>query len=185
MELTENQIITLTYTTSDESGKVLDSNASYQPMVIYSDPELCKKGLFSKIRGMKINEHRTVTLTPEEGFGMSRPENIIWVEKNELEGQDLEIGSGIVKPSFAASTLIPGGKVYVPLEGLLDPNAERLRLGKELEKAKSFVVTQENKLRNEKFVQGAPADVVEGEREKLRSQINKVAKLEEALRDLG
>ncbi|HAO98923.1 MAG TPA: valine--tRNA ligase [Fibrobacteres bacterium] len=98
---------------------------------------------------------------------------------------NLEIGSGIVKPSFAASTLIPGGKVYVPLEGLLDPNAERLRLGKELEKAKSFVVTQENKLRNEKFVQGAPADVVEGEREKLRSQINKVAKLEEALRDLG
>jgi valyl-tRNA synthetase len=89
------------------------------------------------------------------------------------------------KPAFAASTLIPGGKVYVPLEGLLDPAAERQRLGKELEKARGFVSAQEGKLKNEKFVSGAPADVVEAEREKLRAQIDKVAKLEEALSDLG
>lgn len=115
MELTENQIITLTYTTSDESGKVLDSNANYQPMVIYSDPELFKKGLFSKIRGMKINEQRKVTLTPEEGFGMSRPENIFWIEKQELEGQDLEIGSGIITPAGLEGTIrsIEGSKVQV------------------------------------------------------------------------
>ncbi len=99
--------------------------------------------------------------------------------------ESLEVGTNVAKPAFAASGLIPGGKMYVPLEGLLDPVAERVRLGKELEKAKVFVTAQENKLKNDKFVQSAPADVVEGEREKLRSQIDKVQKLEEALKDLG
>ncbi len=99
--------------------------------------------------------------------------------------ESLEVGVNITKPSFAASGMIPGGKMYVPLEGMLDPVAERLRLGKELEKAKGFVAAQEKKLTNEKFVQSAPADVVEGEREKLRSQIDKVEKLEDALKDLG
>jgi valyl-tRNA synthetase len=89
------------------------------------------------------------------------------------------------KPAFAASALIPGGKVYVPLEGLLDPAAEKVRLEKELERARAFVTTQEGKLKNGKFVSGAPPEVVEAEREKLRTQLDKVAKLTEALADLG
>jgi valyl-tRNA synthetase len=47
------------------------------------------------------------------------------------------------------------------------------------------VVTQENKLKNEKFVSGAPAEVIDAEREKLSLQVDKVSKLEEALADLG
>jgi valyl-tRNA synthetase len=89
------------------------------------------------------------------------------------------------KPAFAASTLIPGGKVYVLLEGLLDPAAEKVRLTKELEKAGAFVTTLENKLKNEGFVSKANPEAVEAEREKLRLQVDKVAKLEEALKDLG
>ncbi len=99
--------------------------------------------------------------------------------------ESLEMSVDGEKPSFAASALIPGGKVYVLLEGILDPAAEKLRLGKELERARGFVATQEKKLANEKFVAGAPADVVEAEREKLRTQRDKVSKLEEALADLG
>ncbi len=99
--------------------------------------------------------------------------------------ESLEVGTGVVKPGFSASGLIPGGKVYVPLEGLLDPVAERTRLSKELEKAQGFAAAQEKKLQNEKFVQSAPAEIVEAEREKLRSQIEKVEKLRDALKDLG
>jgi valyl-tRNA synthetase len=95
----------------------------------------------------------------------------------------LDFGGG--KPAFAASALIPGGKVYVPLEGLLDPAAEKARLEKDMERARAFVAAQEGKLKNEKFVSGAPAEVVEAEREKLRSQLDKTAKLEEAIKDLG
>ena len=97
----------------------------------------------------------------------------------------LELSATAAKPAFAASALIPGGKLYVSLEGLLDPAAEKARLQKELEKARGFVTAQERKLANEKFVSGAPAEVVDAEREKLRLQTGNVAKLEEALKDLG
>ena len=99
MELMEHQVVTLTYTTSDESGRILDSNAGYQPLVIYSDPELFKTGLLKGLRGMKVNENRTVKLTAAEGFGQSRPEQITWIEKRTLEGQSFEVGSGIITPS--------------------------------------------------------------------------------------
>jgi valyl-tRNA synthetase len=96
----------------------------------------------------------------------------------------LNLGASFPKPSFSASGLIPGGKVYVELEGILDPAAERVRLTKELEKTRNYAAVQEKKLANEKFVQSAPAEVVEGEREKLRSQIEAARKLEAALADL-
>lgn len=99
--------------------------------------------------------------------------------------ESVEAGLSLAQPPFSASTLIPSGKIFVPLQGILDPEAERQRLSKELEKAKGFVAMQEKKLQNEKFVQGAPVDVVEAEREKLRNQQERVEKLAEALRDLG
>jgi valyl-tRNA synthetase len=74
--------------------------------------------------------------------------------------------------------------VYVEVDGILDPAAERVRLTKELEKTRNYAAVQEKKLANEKFVQSAPAEVVEGEREKLRSQIEAARKLEAALADL-
>ncbi len=102
-----------------------------------------------------------------------------------LERAQLEWGTQLAKPSFSASALIPGGKIHVPLAGLLDPEAERRRLGKEWEKAKGFVALQEKKLANEKFTRSAPAEVVEAEREKLRTQIENARRLENALDDLS
>ncbi|MDB5102611.1 MAG: valyl-tRNA synthetase [Fibrobacteres bacterium] len=89
------------------------------------------------------------------------------------------------KPAFSAAGLFPGGHIYIPLEGILDPVQEKVRLTKELGKAEGFMATQEKKLQNESFVKSAPADVVEGERTKLQSQKERVEKLKVALADLG
>ncbi len=89
------------------------------------------------------------------------------------------------KPAFSASGLFPGGRIFMPLEGILDPAAEKIRLTKELGKAEGYAMAQEKKLSNESFVKSAPAEVVDGEREKLRSQKDKVAKLKNALADLA
>ena len=60
-----------------------------------------------------------------------------------------------------------------------------MRLTKELGKAEGYVAAQEKKLSNESFVKSAPAEVVEGERSKLQSQVDRVEKLKTALADLG
>jgi valyl-tRNA synthetase len=94
------------------------------------------------------------------------------------------VEANAAKPAFSASGLVPGGRVFIPLEGILDPAQEKVRLTKELGKAEGFLAAQEKKLANEGFVKSAPAEVVDGERVKLQTQKDRVEKLKAALADL-
>lgn len=103
----------------------------------------------------------------------------------ELSGlSNLSIAVKAAKPKFSASAVVPGGELYVPLEGILDPAAEIARLEKEIEKARSFAASIEKKLSNQKFVSGAPEAVVNAERVKLATQQDIIAKNEAALKEL-
>lgn len=103
----------------------------------------------------------------------------------ELSGlETLTIAVKAPKPKFSASAVVPGGELYVPLEGILDPAAEIARLEKEIEKAMAFAASIEKKLSNQKFVSGAPEAVVNAERTKLATQQDIIAKNEAALKEL-
>jgi hypothetical protein len=80
------------------------------------------------------------------------------------------------KPAFSASVVIPGGEVFIPLEGILDKEKEIARLKKEIEKAESFAASIEKKLSNESFVKNAPAAVIDSERQKFATQRDIVEK---------
>ena len=58
-------------------------------------------------------------------------------------------------------------EVYVNLEGLIDVQAEVARLEKELEKTLKLIQVKEKKLSNVNFVERAPAEIVQRERESL------------------
>ena len=62
--------------------------------------------------------------------------------------------------------LTPIGKLYMPLEGLINIDAEKKRLSKELEKAESELGKVNGKLANEQFVAKAPDAVIEENRER-------------------
>ncbi|MHB0915429.1 MAG: valine--tRNA ligase [Thermoleophilia bacterium] len=66
-----------------------------------------------------------------------------------------------------AVALIPGGKMLVPLEDLIDLEQERARLTAALAKKKQELSRVEGKLANENFVAKAPAELVEKEQAKL------------------
>ena len=84
----------------------------------------------------------------------------------------------------------PGGLALVgslkagPLAGLIDPAAERARLEKAVEKRQGECQRIEGKLGNERFVSGAPAEVVEKEREKLTAAQDALGKLQAQLEAL-
>ncbi|SFV62128.1 Valyl-tRNA synthetase [hydrothermal vent metagenome] len=66
-----------------------------------------------------------------------------------------------------ATTLVGEMLVLIPLKGLVDKKEEIKRLTKEIDKLKSFEKQLLNKLNNEKFISGAPKEVVEREKNKL------------------
>ena len=88
------------------------------------------------------------------------------------------------KPKHAASAVVGGGEIFIPLEGLIDLNAERERITKELNHVKGMFENITNKLSNESFVSKAPKEVVEKEREKLENFRSSMEKLQKNLEKL-
>ena len=84
-------------------------------------------------------------------------------------------GGGIVRPEFEA---------YVTLEGLIDVAAEIKRLEKQIIDKKKTLDGVKAKLSNEKFVSGAPAEVVQQQKDLVVDLEKQIAALEENLRDL-
>ena len=75
-------------------------------------------------------------------------------------------------------------RVLMPMAELVDLEAERARLEKELEKARAQLEAQNKKLANESFVSRAPEAVVNAERERAEKAKALIANLEESLAKL-
>lgn len=94
------------------------------------------------------------------------------------------IETGNTKP-IGASFLVGTSEFIVPLEGKMDLALERETLIKDLEYQRGFLASVEKKLSNEKFVNGAPANVLENERKKKADAEAKIKSYEEALSKLN
>jgi valyl-tRNA synthetase len=77
-----------------------------------------------------------------------------------------------------------GFEVFLSLAGLIDVDAERQRIGKELEKTGARIRQLAGKLDNPAFLDKAPAAVVEKSREELSALQTQLAQLNESLAQL-
>ncbi|MBR4859293.1 MAG: valine--tRNA ligase, partial [Clostridia bacterium] len=76
-------------------------------------------------------------------------------------------------------------KIYIPMGELVDFEAEKARLNKELEAVQKDLDFVNNKLSNENFVAKAPANVVAAQREAAAKYAEKIAMLKESIAKLG
>jgi len=81
--------------------------------------------------------------------------------------------------------LVGTDEYAVPLGSLIDADAEREKAETEIKRLQGFMAGIEKKLQNERFVQNAPAQVVELERKKLADAKSKIAALEATIKALG
>ena len=89
-------------------------------------------------------------------------------------------------PKDVMTAVMSGAQIFVPLADLLDLDAEWDRLSKECERLKGEVRRGEAKLRNQGFVQKAPASLVEAEKQKLadyRDQLDKIEAERQSFRE--
>ncbi|WP_435431506.1 valine--tRNA ligase [Sporolactobacillus laevolacticus] len=96
----------------------------------------------------------------------------------------LEIGTAIQAPEKAVSAVISGADIYLPLSGLINLDDEISRLNKELDKMNAEVERVEKKLNNPRFVDKAPEQVVNQEREKQADYLQKRDKLQARIAEL-
>ena len=81
----------------------------------------------------------------------------------------------------ASAVLQAGPRVFLPLEGVIDLDRERERLREEIDRKTSLLQATRGKLGNERFVERAPAEVVDKEREKAASLEDQLQGLREKL----
>jgi valyl-tRNA synthetase len=102
-----------------------------------------------------------------------------------LNADPLEVDPAFTGSKGTLRAATPIGDLFLPLEGLIDLDAERDRLAKEIAKVDQELVKVGAKLANETFVQGAPAKVVEEHRERQAAWLEKLAQLRKMREDLG
>ena len=84
-------------------------------------------------------------------------------------------------PAESIEKTMSGYKLIIPLEGLIDPEEEMARLQKELESVENDIKIISSKLANKKFIEKAPAAVVDKEKAKIADAENKKAMLEKSI----
>ncbi|MGB2403654.1 MAG: valine--tRNA ligase, partial [Akkermansiaceae bacterium] len=96
-----------------------------------------------------------------------------------LAGGEVEIINDYVAAKGTPAAVTDIGEVYMPLEGLIDVEAEKARLHKEIIKVEVEVKKCDSKLGNKAFVDKAPADLVEREKARRDEWSQKLQQLEE------
>lgn len=89
------------------------------------------------------------------------------------------------KDPAAASFMVDTTEFNVPLNGAIDIVAELDRLNKELAHYEGFLASVNKKLSNERFVNNAPAAVVELERRKQSDATDKIAAIKASISALS
>lgn len=90
-------------------------------------------------------------------------------------------GRDAARPSAAATAVVRGIELHLPLEGLIDLREERERLRKELSKVEQALDRVGRKLRNEEFLAKAPEAVVNQQKAIQMELQDAQAKLRESL----
>jgi len=97
--------------------------------------------------------------------------------KNLVKVSEIRIAEDGKKPHPASTIIVHGTEFFIPLEGVIDVEAERQRLEKEINRLRGLVKSIKAKLTNHNFLEKAPKNVVEKEKDKeqfLQEQLMKL-----------
>jgi valyl-tRNA synthetase len=98
--------------------------------------------------------------------------------------ENILIAKDIRQPKASASNILDFCQIYVPLQGKVDIAVEKARLNKNLAESEKLVSSLAKKLGNNSFIDKAPKEVVEQEKQKELLLMAKVARIKETIENL-
>ena len=180
----------------DEKAAFINANYSimnqHMPTSVFFDQRMLDEFDTAKevIAGVR-NIRNTRNLSPKETLAVSYIAKDDRFQVSRFEGiirklaNVSEVKAVSEKPSGALSFMVGTAECYVPMSQNVDKEAELKKLQEDLKYAEGFLNSVLKKLSNEKFVNGAPAAVIEKERNKQRDAETKIAALKAQIESLG
>ena len=157
------------------------------------EPQAGDDALIAKFEAMKAVVAGVRSVRNQRNFPPKKELDVVALGQNpvsDMEGLIRWLGfvSGVKvvseKPASAVSFMVGTTEFAVPIGDLIDKDAEIAKNEAEIKRLQGFLAGVRKKLSNEKFVAGAPQQVVEMERKKEADATQKIAQLEESLANL-
>ena len=157
------------------------------------EPQAGDDALIAKFEAMKAVVAGVRSVRNQRNFPPKKELDVVALGQNpvcDMEGLIKWLGfvSGVKvvseKPASAVSFMVGTTEFAVPIGDLIDKDAEIAKNEAEIKRLQGFLAGVRKKLSNEKFVAGAPQQVVEMERKKEADAMQKIAQLEESLANL-
>ena len=98
--------------------------------------------------------------------------------------EDLSVETKKTKKEKSLSAVILGVEIYLPVFGMMDIDQEVKKLEVEAKRIEEFIVHLAQKLKNERFTERAPKEIIAVEKEKLESNKEKLEIINQQLKTL-
>ena len=121
--------------------------------------------------------------TPSKDITKILKENSSYI-KRFARVEEIEIGEKTKKPPRSATAVSMNIETYVPLADLIDIDQEKKRLQKQIEEIEEFLKSNQKKLKNKKFLEQAPKEVIEKTKIRQKELKTDLKKLKTNLGDL-
>ena len=105
--ISENSQVTLHFAIKLADGQVVDSNFESAPATFRIGDGQMLEGFEKALYGLAAGDEKQVEILPEQGFGMSNPNNLQTFPRSQFQDMELETGL-IISFSDAGNGELPG-----------------------------------------------------------------------------
>jgi len=110
--------------------------------------------------------------------------------KNLAKVENIDVGARHAvplreRPKQSATAVVEGAEIFIPLAGLIDVDAEKIRLSKKVAELDNLLKGISSRLKNKEFLNKAPAAIVEKEKQRQEELKTDIDKLKSGLKILG
>lgn len=88
MKIANNHVVAIHYTLKNDAGAVIDSSAGRDPLDYIQGKGMIVPGLEKEMIGRAIGDKFSVKVSPEEGYGVRRPEMVQEIPLEAFQGVD-------------------------------------------------------------------------------------------------
>ena len=181
------------YLPDSEGFLMLQRWPEYRKDYVFNEDEQKMQGVMEIIRTIRNlrsemnvapSKRTHLMLLPAEGWAETLLEGEGYFKKLAGAEQVQLISDRSEATGKNVSAVVTAGELFIPLGDLVDFEKETARLTKELENLKKEMARSEGMLKNPGFLSKAPAQLVQGEKDKLEAAKAKAAALENRIAEL-
>ncbi len=169
---------------------MLTSYPEYDEELNFADEEVAFERVMTAIRAIRVRRNE-MNIAPSKKAAVyvdTSYEDVFRANevymKRLASASEVQIG-GTFSTEGAVNVVTPDAKIYIPMNELVDFEAERARLNKELKKAEKDLAFFSKKLNNPGYLNNAPAAVIEKDRASAAKAQEHIDRLNESLAKLG